>query len=766
MSDNEDLLTYEIGDIDVHDNADDLDAVEDELLMSDDEPNLEDENLSATAKTSRTLTDENKRISPAVDTVSPTEKTPKKRTLKRNVGVPVNSQIPKKLVKHVTDKHLPEITKQESQSNEGATKECASEIPKNENEISAFVTKPVALPVTSTEIVENTYTCPVSDKKCSVNTTTSQDESHSCVEESENESVSLTQQSQDSSVINSQSESAVTDDLDSDYNKHKVDTELEDSDDCTERMNAKLCVERDIGHEMQVDQLRPTFYKSQRGALSPRSNAVPRQNYQPQFNSFGPRPNNMQFHPRYGPPALIPPHQNSQIGPRMEYRGMPPLNFRPPFQNNLPRLGNHPHFQPHAHAVNRPNFPPNGPPNALQYSSYINNSQPNPQMMGHFEANGTMGYPPRPPFGCSTAPFVGPARHETPAPHIVRPGPPIVPRKVLINPNFKGGVQAATNQLMMDTMGNPQFMSAQSDAELLRQQEAFINKNRMHIEKRRYERSPDRDRDRERSYSPPRRERRYSRERETRKQVYNRGGRDQRLGSREPPNRPLTKRRRSFSLERDKSNKQDEPEDEETIRYRLEIEKQKSMREKILRDKEMRRRQAAEEKTNNEEKKPVDEPAAKLTPIIVTEKKIISLKKKSDVGSSSVGQRVVGKSLPDTKKADTPSDATTISKSVKSPLKLHTANQRLSDLEDYDEDELLADSPTPPAPVPATITGGMFTNRKVVLTTTTTSTVDRQKLALRKNSTSKGIFDRLDVKIGVNEAAKQKIQKIVLKSND
>lgn len=43
-----------------------------------------------------------------------------------------------------------------------------------------------------------------------------------------------------------------------------------------------------------------------------------------------------------------------------------------------------------------------------------------------------------------------------------------------------------------------------------------------------------------------------------------------------------------------------EPEDEETKKYRLEIEKQKSMREKILRDKEMRRRQAAEDKTKDE----------------------------------------------------------------------------------------------------------------------------------------------------------------------
>lgn len=35
-------------------------------------------------------------------------------------------------------------------------------------------------------------------------------------------------------------------------------------------------------------------------------------------------------------------------------------------------------------------------------------------------------------------------------------------------------------------------------------------------------------------------------------------------------------------------------EDEETRAYRLKIEKQKAMREKILRDKEMRRRRAAE----------------------------------------------------------------------------------------------------------------------------------------------------------------------------
>lgn len=86
------------------------------------------------------------------------------------------------------------------------------------------------------------------------------------------------------------------------------------------------------------------------------------------------------------------------------------------------------------------------------------------------------------------------------------------------------------DQLMLDTMkgGSPYNMppinaASRHDDELLRQQEAFINQNRMHIEKRRHERSPEHEH-RERSYSPPaaslsssssRRDRRpYSRERD------------------------------------------------------------------------------------------------------------------------------------------------------------------------------------------------------------------------------------------------------------
>lgn len=98
---------------------------------------------------------------------------------------------------------------------------------------------------------------------------------------------------------------------------------------------------------------------------------------------------------------------------------------------------------------------------------------------------------------------------------------------------------------MMDTLNNKaQYGSSiehhsHDDDELLRQQEEFINRNRQHIEKRRYERSPDRDRE----YSPPRRERRaYSRERDSSFRNSYRGGRRD--------DRNVPKRRRSGSFER------------------------------------------------------------------------------------------------------------------------------------------------------------------------------------------------------------------------
>lgn len=163
----------------------------------------------------------------------------------------------------------------------------------------------------------------------------------------------------------------------------------------------------------------------------------------------------------------------------------------------------------------------------------------------------------------------------------------------------------------------------------------------------------------------------------------------------------------------------------------------------------------------------MEESTTKFTPIIVTEKKIISLKKKPDSNTSTASQRTMplAKLAPETKKIDLPSTAPTISKPVKPVLRIQTT-QRLSDLEDYDEDELLADSPTPPAnPIAsANITGGMFTNRRVVLTTSTEPA--KPKILLTKNTATKGIFDRLDAKLGITDAAKRKIQKIVIKTND
>ncbi|XP_018800263.1 PREDICTED: serine/threonine-protein kinase fray2 isoform X1 [Bactrocera latifrons] len=294
------------------------------------------------------------------------------------------------------------------------------------------------------------------------------------------------------------------------------------------------------------------------------------------------------------------------------------------------------------------------------------------------------------------------------------------PSKVLINPNFKGGVQAATNKFIKET----QFMSTisshvshlQSDDELLRQQEEFINKNREHIEKRRHERSPpaarrsrsrsrSRTHSRERSFTPPNkrsggggaggtgshfdrdrerdRERERDRDRERdrldRDRERERGPLDRERGGVGSGNGNLGPRgnrfRRGNSRDRDydkrgggayvkrrrslsplpragggfrRGGDRDRPdveEDEETRVYRLEIEKQKALREKILKDKELKRRRAAEEKqyedqrpnqtnnasTNNGSNAPSsasENQTQKLKPIVVTERKIISLKKR------------------------------------------------------------------------------------------------------------------------------------------
>lgn len=217
----------------------------------------------------------------------------------------------------------------------------------------------------------------------------------------------------------------------------------------------------------------------------------------------------------------------------------------------------------------RPRVPPNAHQMMPQRPPFVPFNQPNhPANMRH-------------PMNPSLPPHPQPINAAIPSQNL----PPSLlggQRKVLINPNFKGGVQAATSkfnrhfhqrpylqainkfylpnysdhffidQLMLDTMKNSQIhhvLENNREAELLRQQEAFINQNRLHIEKRRRSRdhSPerdreyrDRDRERERSYSPPRR-----RERDIRKPYSAfRENRNRRADSRDREN-PDMKRKRS-----------------------------------------------------------------------------------------------------------------------------------------------------------------------------------------------------------------------------
>ena len=186
----------------------------------------------------------------------------------------------------------------------------------------------------------------------------------------------------------------------------------------------------------------------------------------------------------------------------------------------------------------------------------------------------------------------------------------------------------------------------------------------------------------------------------------------------------------------------------------------------------------------------VDEPLQKFTPIVVTEKKIISLKKKSADGPSS-DQPSKPKSITLARKVQTAtlSENSESGSQVKTVLRSSTlvSKKILINDEEIDEDELLADSPpSTPAPIADAVMlksrtnaskGGdipttMFTNRRVVVRNTDAVTNNENNLNANKASsggggTGKGIFDRLDKKvISVNEAAKRKIQRIVINNSD
>lgn len=197
----------------------------------------------------------------------------------------------------------------------------------------------------------------------------------------------------------------------------------------------------------------------------------------------------------------------------------------------------------------------------------------------------------------------------------------------------------------------------------------------------------------------------------------------------------------------------------------------------------------------------------------MTEKKIISLKKKSEpTGGSAASSNSGGvssqqrhalpmaKIQPETKRTasdSTPLTALAIVKPVVKQTIAATVHHHDDTLDDfYDEDELLADSPPPPQQ--STVNhpiAGKFTNRRVILKQSTAAsgssslspietifphslsddpTVGRFGGSSSSNSSastasavkSKGIFERLDRRIGVNESAKRKIQRIVINNTD
>lgn len=165
----------------------------------------------------------------------------------------------------------------------------------------------------------------------------------------------------------------------------------------------------------------------------------------------------------------------------------------------------------------------------------------------------------------------------------------------------------------------------------------------------------------------------------------------------------------------------------------------------------------------------------------MTEKKIISLKKQQAAQAIANGPgvqpplaaRSAAKALPETKKSHAATDSThtaIVRPTIKPPpLTLPSAGAML---DEYDEDELLADSPTPSPTSEPTAT--RFTNRRVVLKSSGTahnsphvlSSVETEYGTAGAAHKSKGIFGRLDRKINtVSEAAKRKIQRIIVQKD-
>lgn len=391
--------------------------------------------------------------------------------------------------------------------------------------------------------------------------------------------------------------------LDANYDRSETDTtttdddrlwiDTEEDDEQEGRLNPKTCVERANNAAILAAQNVP---HPQHGY--PQQNNQQGQYHRPPMNHhrggghFGPRgvfPMRPQYQPHHPNNTLQPPIYHSQGGGGVyhppsaqhgaEYR--PPL---PQFQNPgirppqpFTNFG-HPHPRPP-----RPELHPNQNAPFRPFNALI------VRQVGHQQIG--PGVPhlrpraPLPPPNQQPTPYIQniPGQCHFP-PQQLHPRHPQIhipqqiaqqaapPRKILLNPNFKhGGTEAAKSQLLMDTFLNPTFnsipggqsdngnVSAQSEDQLLRLQEAFINQNRMHIEKRRYDRSPERGRDRDYSPPPSRRERRpHSRDRDWHDRGRGDGGRsgnyrgnERRRANNEQYDHGESKRRRSESMERD-----------------------------------------------------------------------------------------------------------------------------------------------------------------------------------------------------------------------
>ncbi|KAM7347725.1 uncharacterized protein ACRADG_007221 isoform 2-T2 [Cochliomyia hominivorax] len=735
MSDlNDDFLNYDIGDV-IDDNVL-IGADEDELLLSDDE--LE-KDVSKEEK--------QKLKSEAEEWVNSQIKEKPKTKVKQvaqQKQIDTQKSCPTQETQHNDVKKAQESSLQEPQIQSSDNTATVSSI-EQEFKTPAEQTKPTIsneIDVNNsgqnlTQVVENTNNI---SKEMELDQTSN----------ISNSAASLTNDSCTSSVLQSSQESASVSISHGEVSDPREDYEEERE----ERTNIKTTSEREAfehnnEHSPEKSVNRYVYHQKRNGAplirghplrgptppfqrpllrFPPHGQPFPPPTQQPNTNPFAPQPppNSLQNTP-HGPMAglnhdLNNPHHRPRHpfgfrpGPMAGFRHPNPTGMYsqvPHDYNNAQGPGG---FNQHQFAGPRNVFRPEGPmglPPGMRPGMRMQrpplqalppHTMPN---QGNFinaphPIRPQTGPVPQPPSGAPSVPgqTTPVTNQQPPTGQLPAAAPPLAPRKVLINPNFKGGVEAATSKFIQET----QYMNAinthvppvrvQSDEELLRQQEEFINKNREHIEKRRHardvspgRRSRSRSRSRtrsrtprsvsrERSYTPPKRHPnggpnnrndRFDRERDRDRE---RGDRDRpnddknsRIGrassrdredrdrdrnrpmggynnNRQGPNRfrransrdrdyenrnqgggggNYGKRRRSnspspgnrggggnFSGNRGRYNndrdKSEVEEDEETRAYRLQIEKQKALREQIMRDKEMKRRRAAEEKQYEEKR--------------------------------------------------------------------------------------------------------------------------------------------------------------------